>query len=159
MDIALLASYVYPMANTLVAIASDHAGFELKSQLIEHFKNVAWTDLGTQSTASTDYPKYADLLAEQVVKHNLRGILICGSGIGMSIRANRFHKIRAALCYSEEGARLAREHNNANVLCLGSRMTPLPEAIKIVETFLNTEFAGGRHEARVNQLDFPSDLE
>jgi ribose 5-phosphate isomerase B len=165
-------------------IASDHAGFKLKSKLInsKNKESIEWMDLGPQSEESVDYPDFAKLLcaklteligfeqaryAAQIEKNDLSnqkshgqihgdqkifGILICGSGQGMAMAANKFTEIRAALCWSTEVAKLAREHNNANVLCLGARFTSDELAVTILESFLKTDFAGGRHENRVKKL-------
>lgn len=134
-------------------IASDHAGLEAKLQIKKHFdKNIEWIDLGTHSDQSVDYPDYANLLCEEVLKNNGLGILICGSGQGMAIRANKFKQIRAALCWSAEIAKLSREHNDANVLCLSGRHISIDINFNIVETFLNTSFLGGRHLQRVEKL-------
>lgn len=146
------------MVNLQALIAADHAGFELKQQLIKERPDIQWIDLGTSSATSVDYPHFADLLAQKVIKDKIFGVLICGSGIGMSIRANRFSGVRAALCMNQTMAQLAREHNDANVLCLGSRLVNLPIALEMVDVFLRTAFAGGRHQARVNQLDFPAKI-
>jgi len=137
----------------LIFIAADHAGFTLKSQLLATFPNLEWKDLGPANTDSVDYPDYADFLAVELKKFpEALGVLICGSGQGMAIRANRYPHIRAGLCFSEEMARLSRAHNNANVLCLGSRFTDIELAKKILDVFLNTPFEGGRHERRVHKL-------
>ena len=109
-------------------------------------------DLGTHTDQSVDYPDYANLLCDEVLKNKGLGILICGSGQGMAIRANKFKKIRAALCWSPEIAKLSREHNDANVLCLSGRHIAIETNFNIVETFLNTSFLGGRHLQRVEKL-------
>lgn len=139
-----------------IAIASDHAGFNLKKYLIEIFKkeNIQFSDLGPEnSDISVDYPDYANILAENL-KNNPEsfGILICGSGVGISIAANRHKHIRAALCFDINIAKLARLHNNANVLCLGARVTDFTYAAEIVKIFLSTKYEGQRHEQRVNKL-------
>ncbi len=144
-----------------IFIASDHAGFELKEQLKTSLTQLPWQDLGPIDTASVDYPDYANKVVQKVLAtyaNNERaiGVLICGSGQGMAIRANRNPKIRAALCLSEEMASLARAHNNANVLCLGAKLTNAKAARAILETFLKTNFEGGRHERRVAKLSEPS---
>jgi ribose 5-phosphate isomerase B len=147
------------MTTSRIAIASDHAGYDLKAFLMTARLDLQWIDLGTANTESTDYPVHADKLVSTVIKENIPGILICGSGVGMSIRANRFVGIRAALCLNETMARLSREHNDANVLCMGSRLlTSQDQALDILEVFLNTPFAGGRHINRVKQLDFPTKI-
>lgn len=140
---------------TKVFIAGDHAGVEYKAKIAGLLKSLKHdvTDLGTNSEASVDYPDYADKIAAELKKApNALGILICGTGIGISIAANRHKHIRAALCHSVEEGRLSREHNNANVLCLGARITSLTVAEGIVQQFLKTEFAGGRHAKRVAKL-------
>lgn len=133
-------------------IASDHAGFALKQALIERFPELK--DLGVYEEAPADYPDNAQLVANEIKKQpNAFGILICGSGIGISIAANRFPFIRAALCRTDEDARMSRLHNNANVLVLGGRVTPPLEAIAIVEMFFATAFEGGRHQKRLDKID------
>ena len=139
-----------------IAIASDHAGFELKSKLRDYLKEKGYsvTDLGTDSDKSVDYPEYANKLCSFLLKGECeKGVLICGTGIGMSIAANRHKGIRAALCTIPEYAKLSREHNNANVLCLGARFIPFEQATLILDTFLSTDFEGDRHQRRVDLLD------
>lgn len=139
-----------------IALAADHAGYEFKDALASYLREKGYDviDLGTNSPDSVDYPVYAKKLCSSVLSGECeKGILVCGTGIGMSIAANRHKGIRAALCTIPEYARLAREHNNANVLCLGARFVGFDEAVKITDVFLNTEFLGGRHQNRVNQLD------
>jgi len=140
-----------------IAIGSDHAGFELKDQLVEHLKSldtVEVIDLGPPSAERCDYPDYAEKVARHVQnRHAERGLLVCGSGIGVSIAANRFPGIRAALVQDAVMARLSREHNDANVLCLGSRLINSATALTAVETFLVTEFEGGRHAGRLAKID------
>ena len=144
------------MLNKNIVIASDHAGFSLKNQLVSYLKEKAYNliDLGTNdSQNSVDYPLKAQELAHELKKDsNNIGILVCGSGIGMCIAINRFPFARGALVYEVEAAKLARQHNNANVLCLGGRMTDFEKAKQLVDTFLTTSFEGGRHERRVSQL-------
>ncbi len=140
-----------------VLIAADHAGFDLKTQLInsEIFKslNIDIEDLGPMDAQSVDYPDYAKLVAKRVNEDVLlQGILICGSGQGMSITANKFAKVRAALCLDENMAALARAHNNANILCLGSRLSSFELAKKILTAFFKTPFEGGRHQTRVDKI-------
>ena len=135
-------------------IASDHAGFGLKNKLMDYFKNkFEFTDFGTNSEESVDYPDFAHKLANEISTKNLSGVLICGSGVGMSMVANRYKKVRAALCLNEKMAELSREHNNANVLVLGSRLISYEEAIKCFIMFFNTEFEGGRHQARLGKFN------
>jgi ribose 5-phosphate isomerase B len=133
-------------------IASDHAGFKLKEEIQKGLPELPWEDLGPSNDHSVDYPDYADRLTDKIQDEKSFGILICGSGQGMVIRANRFSHIRAALCWNEDITRLSRQHNNANVLCLGSRWISTEEALKLILVFLNTEFEGGRHSARVEKL-------
>lgn len=138
-----------------LAIASDHAGFPLKEYLKKNFKAVPveWVDLGTYSAESVDYPDYGKKVAEVVASGDVeRGVAICGTGIGISIACNRNPKIRAALCSNSTMARLTRQHNNANVLCLGERLIGTEVALDILKTFLETEFEGGRHAGRVDKL-------
>ena len=132
-------------------IASDHGGFKLKEFLKKSFSHIEWVDWGCDSRDSVDYPDYADKLITQM-KEGEMGILICGSGQGMAMRANKYPHIRAALCWSEEVASLSREHNDANVLCLGGRLLSFHLCEKILEVFINTNFGGGRHETRVNKI-------
>lgn len=138
-----------------IFIASDHAGLDLKRHLLNRYPHLPFKDLGTMNGDSVDYPDYADRVCRELEGRvaDACGILICGSGQGMAIRANRFKWIRAALCWSEEVAALAREHNDANVLCLGGRLLTFPMAEKIFDTFLSTPFAGGRHQGRVDKLN------
>ena len=144
------------MNNNTIAIASDHAGFPLKDKVVAYLKDKGFDvlDLGTDNAeVSVDYPLEAEKLAHSIKNNQTeRGILVCGSGIGMCIAANRYPFIRAALVYDVNAAHLARQHNNANVLCLGGRMTDFETAKKLVNEFLNTPFEGGRHERRVLQL-------
>lgn len=136
-----------------IVIASDHAGFALKKYIRTNLQDLDITDLGPDDVKSVDYPDYAVKLANFMKKNeDYLGILICGSGIGISIAANRFSHIRAALCVDETMASLAREHNDANVLVLGARITNEKKALKIIKSFLNTKFARGRHLARVEKL-------
>ena len=137
-----------------IYIASDHAGFELKQFLIEKLsQEYSVSDLGCASSeTSVDYPDVAKDLCVKISDYTSFGILICGSGIGMSIAANRNNNVRAALCFDEELAKLARNHNDANVLCLGSRFISNDQASKIVDSFLANKFEAGRHENRVQKL-------
>lgn len=138
-----------------VAIGSDHAGYSLKEYLKENFTAVPveWVDLGTNGPDSVDYPDFGFKVAEAVANGDAeKGIAVCGSGIGISIAANRNPKIRAALCMDANMATLSRQHNDANVLCLGERLIEAEAAPAIVKAFLETEFEGGRHEGRVNKL-------
>lgn len=143
------------MSSSFIAIACDHGGFELKElfkkALAEHGLQVL--DLGTSSTDSVDYPEYGKAMADSISSGQAsRGILICGSGIGISIAANRNPAVRAAVCHSGLSAKLARQHNDANVLALGARLIGVETALDCLEQFLTTEFEGGRHQRRVDQL-------
>jgi ribose 5-phosphate isomerase B len=144
------------MPQEAVAVGADHAGFALKSTLVPVLQDSGFQvlDLGTNGPDSVDYPDYADAVATAVASGRARfGLLICGSGIGMSIGANRHAGVRAALCHDEETARLAREHNDANVLVLGARLMTEELAKKCVEVFFSTKFDGGeRHARRVAKL-------
>ena len=138
-----------------VILASDHAGFKLKEEikkfLIKKRKKVL--DLGTKNTCSVDYPDYAHLLSKKMKKtENQFGILICGSGTGMSMAANKHKNIRAALCYDIKSAKLSRQHNNANVMTIGARLIKKNIAFKCVSTFLKTDFEGGRHLRRTKKI-------
>ena len=138
-----------------VVLASDHAGFKLKEEikkfLIKKRKEVL--DLGTKNSQSVDYPDYAHLLSRKMKNNkNQLGILICGSGTGMSMAANKHKNIRAALCYDVKSTKLSRLHNNANVMTIGSRLIKKKDALKCVDTFLNTNFDGGRHARRVKKI-------
>lgn len=148
-----------------ILIASDHAGYELKQELMKNNPQIEWDDLGTYGLPSVDYPDFAKKVCEKLVQQTqsipitedafstgMCGVLICGSGQGMAMKANRYSHIRAALCWNEDVARLSRQHNNANVLCLGSRAVTQAEAQNILKTFLSSAFEGGRHSQRVAKL-------
>lgn len=135
-----------------VLIASDHAGFDLKERLIKARPDIDWIDKGPSDTARVDYPDFADRVAREVVRDGKVGVLVCGSGQGMAIRANKYRGIRAALVYSDETAILSRQHNDANVLCLGARLSSHSAAEHWLELFLTTKFEGGRHADRVKKL-------
>ena len=135
-----------------IFIASDHAGFELKAELTNYFKGL-FEDLGTNDNESVDYPDYAHSLVNKINNlPNSKGVLICGSGVGMSITANRYPSIRAALVFNSTIAELVRQHNDANVLVLPGRFIDIQEAIKCVDNFLNTNFDGGRHKKRIEKI-------
>ena len=142
----------------VIYLASDHGGTVLKSHIAAHLAEAEYEirDLGVNGTESVDYPDYAASLAQEMLKNvAARGILICGSGIGISIAANRFSHIRAALVTDVTAARLCRQHNDANVLALGERLTGVATAVDCVEAFLSTDFEGGRHQSRVDKLISP----
>ena len=138
-----------------VILASDHAGFRLK-EVIKRFlikKRNKVLDLGTNSADSVDYPDFAHRLSNKMKKDKDQfGVLICGSGIGMDITANKHKNIRAALCYNTKSAKLSRQHNNANVIAIGARLTKKKVALKCVDTFLKTKFKGGRHLRRIKKI-------
>ena len=139
-----------------IALGSDHAGFNLKEFVREHLsaRGAVMVDLGTGSTASVDYPDYARKVCEAVLDGSAdRGVLLCGTGIGMSMMANRFKGIRAALCHDHFTAVAARSHNDANVLVLGGRIIGTDLAREIVDTWLDTPFEGDRHERRIKKFD------
>lgn len=138
-----------------IIIASDHAGYELKEHIIEHFNNeFEWENMGTFSSESVDYPDYAHPLAEKVATGEYEyGILICGTGNGIGMTANKHPGIRAAICWNKEIAALARQHNNANILVLPARFIDENEAFDVVKTFFSTDFEGGRHQRRVEKIN------
>ena len=139
-----------------IAIGADHAGFNLKEVLKKYLEKQGHEviDFGTYSTESIDYPDYALKVSLSVKNKEVTyGILVCYTGIGMSITANKVDGVKAALVTSEENAKLTREHNNSNILCLGAKDIQAPLACKIADIFLNTPFLGGRHERRVNKID------
>ena len=143
------------MPTETIAIAADHAGFDLKSTLSGELQKAGFTvlDLGTNSADSVDYPDFANALANAIAGGKVaRGVLVCGSGIGISMAANRHKGVRAALCRDATDARLAREHNDANVLVLGGRITGIEVARDCLKAFLTTSFAGGRHARRVEKM-------
>ena len=138
-----------------IFISSDHAGYNLKEQIKKKFsKKYEFHDLGTKDPkVSVNYPEYAHKLCKKVGMNNKNmGILVCGSGMGMSMAANRHKKIRAAVCYSVKNTKLSRLHNNANIITLGSRLTKKNTAFKCIDVFINTKFEGGRHKKRVKKI-------
>ena len=138
-----------------IALGSDHAGVELKALIIRELddREFDYHDFGPSTDSPVDYPDYAARVAESVSSGQFdRGILICGTGVGMAIAANKVPGIRAAQVTNSDGARLSREHNNANVLTLGARTTPVIEALKIVDAFLETPVSGGRHQRRIDKI-------
>lgn len=138
-----------------LSIGSDHAGYELKESIKKHFADrFEWHDFGTTSNESVNYPDFAHPVAAEVAsKEGNMGILICGTGNGMAMTANKHKDIRAALCWSKEIAALARQHNNANILVMPARFIPEEVAFEMIETFFSTPFEGGRHQNRVNQIN------
>ncbi|ECW8955311.1 ribose 5-phosphate isomerase B [Campylobacter lari] len=145
------------MLREKIYIASDHAGFILKQEIINFLqeKNINFEDLGPFSEDRCDYPDYAHLLSSKIDENSF-GILICGSGIGMSIVANRHKNIRCALCNEPLSTKLSREHNDANVLALGARLIGVDMAFEIISNFINTSFSGGRHCVRINKIEAKS---
>ena len=138
-----------------ISISSDHAGFELKESIKKFLikKKFLVLDLGPRDDKSVDYPDYAKKLVKNIIsKKSDTGILVCGSGIGMAMSANRFKKIRAAVCYNTKSTKLSRSHNNANIIAIGSRLTNKNIALKLVMIFLKTKFDGGRHKRRTNKI-------
>ena len=139
-----------------IAIGSDHAGFDLKQVLVKHLENNGWTvqDCGPASSDRVDYPDYAHKVAELVAADNVNcGVLICGSGNGVCMTANKHQGIRAGLAWDTELASLAKEHNNANVICLPARYISEEKGIEILDAYLNANFEGGRHEQRVEKIE------
>ncbi|MBI2720690.1 MAG: ribose 5-phosphate isomerase B [Bacteroidetes bacterium] len=139
-----------------IAIGSDHAGFDLKKEIITYLKskNVQVSDKGCFSTERADYPDFGHAVAEAVIKKEVQaGILMCGSGNGINMAANKHKGIRAALCWNSEITSLARQHNDANILVLPARYISKDEAFKCVDVFLNEQFEGGRHQQRVEKID------
>ena len=139
-----------------IALGADHAGYEYKDKLLAYLIENGYecVDCGTNGPESVDYPEYASKVCELVRSNDCSfGILVCGTGIGMSIAANKHRGIRAALCNEPESTAMTRHHNNSNVLCLGARMISFERALELTNVFLSTEFDGGRHERRVEMLD------
>lgn len=143
------------MSQKKLFIAADHAGVALKAKLIEQIRAHGYeaVDLGTDNEASVDYPDYAAEVAERVQRGEGIGVLVCGSGVGMSITANRYKGVRAALCTDPFVAKATRQHNDANILCLGSRVVGDGLAEEILRVFLETPFEGGRHQRRVDKIE------
>jgi ribose 5-phosphate isomerase B len=140
----------------VIPIGSDHAGFQMKERLVAELRTLGYEplDLGTHSPQSTDYPDYAHGVAAKVEHHDVdRGVLLCGSGLGMSYTANRHPGVRAAVAWSPEIAKLAREHNDANILILPARFVSEEEGVEILRTWLTTGFAGGHHARRVEKIE------
>lgn len=138
-----------------IAIGSDHGGFKLKNEIVKHLqaKGIEYNDFGTLTEQSCDYPEFALKVAEEVANKNYDlGILVCGTGIGISIAANKVPGIRAAVCGDTFSAHACREHNNANILALGERVTGVGLAIDIVDTFINSNFEGDRHQRRIDKI-------
>ena len=138
-----------------IAIGNDHAGPDYKFAIVEYLKEkgIQVNNYGTDSLESVDYPDFVHPVAKDVVEKKADfGILICGSANGVAMTANKYQDVRAGLCWTKEIVELIRQHNNANILCIPARFTAIPQAIKMVETFLNTEFEGGRHQRRVNKI-------
>ena len=138
-----------------ICIASDHAGFNLKETIKSYLinKNLSIIDLGPNEKKSVDYPDYAKKIGNRIKsKKSDIGILVCGSGTGMAISANKIKSIRAAVCYNAKSTRLSRQHNNANIIALGARLTKKSLSLKLVELFLKTKFEGGRHLKRIKKI-------
>ena len=144
------------MIFSKICIASDHAGYELKEKIKDFLikKDLQIIDLGPLSSNSVDYPDFAKKVAKRVISNRSNaGILVCGSGTGMAITANKFKGIRAAQCYNKKSTILCRKHNNANIICLGSRMLKSKDTFSFINYFFNTKFEGGRHKRRVNKIN------
>lgn len=149
------------MTSAVIAIASDHAGFPLKSDIAAHLRDKGYQmlDLGTDGPQSVDYPDFAFAMAQALADGRAdRGVLICGTGLGISIAANRYPWVRAALCHDVTTARLSREHNDANVIVLGGRLVGIELARECVDAFLGSEFGGDRHARRVAKLTNPPEI-
>jgi ribose 5-phosphate isomerase B len=144
------------MIFSKICIASDHAGFKLKEKIKDYLikKDVPIIDLGPATIDAVDYPDYAKKVAKRLIsKKSDAGILVCGSGTGMAITANKFNGIRAAQCYNKKSTILSRQHNNANVICVGSRILKIDEVLCFINYFFNTKFEGGRHQKRINKIN------
>ena len=141
-----------------IAIGNDHAGPDYKNAIIKHLKGkgITVTNYGTDSLDSVDYPDFVHPVAQDVNTNKVDfGILICGSANGVAMTANKYKNVRAGICWMNEITALTRQHNNANIMCIPARYTAIPQAIKMVDTFLETAFEGGRHQKRVNKIAIP----
>ena len=139
-----------------LAIGCDHAGYEMKEKIKDFLYtkgDIEIYDFGTNSNQSVDYPEFGHAVAKKVISDNVKGIVVCGSGIGISIAANKVKGIRAALCTTAEHAEMSRKHNDSNVLALGARTTAYEEIKNIIDVWLNTKFEGGRHLDRINKIE------
>ncbi len=139
----------------MIAIGCDHGGYVLKQEILKHLeaRGIEYLDCGSFNEESVDYPDIAQVLCENILDGTCeKGILLCGTGIGISMAANKINGIRAALCHSEFDARMCREHNDANVMCLGGRTTGPNISLEMVDLFLNTAFGGDRHQRRVDKI-------
>lgn len=138
-----------------IAIGNDHAGPEYKKAIVKHLesKGISVTNYGTDSSESVDYPDFVHPVAQDVDQDKVDfGILICGSANGVAMTANKYQNVRAGICWINEITQLTRQHNDANIICIPARYTAIPQAIKMVDTFLNTKFEGGRHKKRVDKI-------
>lgn len=146
-------SYLRTLRMLKISIGSDHAGFELKERIKKHFSSIDWIDFGTNNPERMDYPDVALKLALFVSKNkNRKGILVCGSGIGMCIAANKISGVRAAVVESVESATLSRAHNDSNILCLGARLLSREKTMKIIQAWMKTPFEKGRHSKRLRKI-------
>jgi len=140
---------------TKIVIGADHAGYEYKEAIKQYLttKNIDVIDVGTHSCDSVDYPDFAHATAQEIENGNVAfGVLVCGSANGVAITANKHQQVRAAICWQNEIAQLARQHNNANIICLPARFVTLDDALEMTHTFLTTDFEGGRHQKRVEKI-------
>ena len=138
-----------------VAIGNDHAAFDLKQKIMSELPEIEWLDCGSLSRERVDYPDFADLVVKRVLSDAIPGILLCGSGQGMALRANRYPHIRAAVVWNRESAQLSRLHNNCNIVCMGQRLLDPDLCVEIARVFLTTPFEGGRHQGRIEKIDYP----
>ncbi|AKU79288.1 ribose 5-phosphate isomerase B [Spiroplasma turonicum] len=138
-----------------IFIGNDHTAIEMKNKIVEYLENKKYEviNIGTDSSSAVDYPDFGYNTAKLAVENNTLGIVICGSGIGISIAANKVKNARAALCYDEKAAEMARKHNDANILALGARVIAVQKALDIIDVFISTSFEGERHQNRVNKLN------
>ncbi len=152
---ALSQSVGTQLSSLKVAIGNDHAAFELKHKIMRELPEIEWLDCGSYNTDRVDYPDYADKVVRRVLDDKIPAVLLCGSGQGMALRANRYPDIRAAVVWNRESTQLSRQHNNCNIVCMGQRLLEADFCVEIVKTFLTTAFEGGRHQTRIEKIDGP----
>ena len=143
------------LSHLRVAIGNDHAAFDLKQKIMSELPEIEWLDCGSFDRERVDYPDFADQVVTRVLKDNIPGVLLCGSGQGMALRANRYPHIRAAVVWNRESTQLSRQHNNCNIVCMGQRLLDPELCVELVRVFLTTPFEGGRHQARIDKIDQP----